>query len=115
MIILYNPRSTPSQKKPLPMSLPALIAALNRPARYVGAIGSRKTSEDRRERLRLRGLSDAQLARIHAPIGLSLGGKTPEEVALSIAAEIVAVRRGPRTQSPEAPRDPVTAAVTGST
>jgi xanthine dehydrogenase accessory factor len=75
---------------------PALIAALGRPARYVGAIGSRKTSADRVERLRRQGMSDEQLARVHAPIGLNIGGKTPEEVALSIAAEIVAVRRGPR-------------------
>ncbi len=78
---------------------PALIAALGRPARYVGAIGSRKTSQDRRERLREHGLSDEQLSRIHAPIGLNIGSKTPEEVALSIAAEIVSVRRGRRSPS----------------
>ncbi|HLZ07486.1 MAG TPA: XdhC family protein, partial [Chloroflexota bacterium] len=46
---------------------------------------------------RQQGISDEQLARIHAPIGLNIGGRTPEEVALSIAAEIVAVRRGPRS------------------
>jgi xanthine dehydrogenase accessory factor len=75
---------------------PALIAALSRPARYVGAIGSRKTSADRRQRLLERGLTVEQLDRIHAPIGLNIGGKTPEEVALSVAAEIVSVRRGRR-------------------
>jgi xanthine dehydrogenase accessory factor len=73
---------------------PALVAALARPARYVGAIGSRKTSQDRAERLRQAGLSAEQIARIHAPIGLGIGARTPEEIALSIAAEIVAVRRG---------------------
>jgi xanthine dehydrogenase accessory factor len=75
---------------------PALIAALSRPARYVGAIGSRKTTADRRGRLLERGLTEEQLDRIHAPIGLNIGGKTPEEVALSVAAEIVSVRRGRR-------------------
>jgi xanthine dehydrogenase accessory factor len=87
---------------------PALLAALGKPARYVGAIGSRKTSADRRERLRSQGVTDEQLARIHAPIGLNIGGKTPEEVALSIAAEIVSVRRGPRpalAASPSAPTE----------
>ncbi len=79
---------------------PALQVALRQPARYVGAIGSRKTSQDRAERLRRLGLTDEQLARIHAPIGLNLGGRTPEEIALSIAAEIVAVRRGPRRGLP---------------
>jgi xanthine dehydrogenase accessory factor len=75
---------------------PALLAALAQPARYIGAIGSRKTSLDRAERLHQKGITDEQLARIHAPIGLNIGGRTPEEVALSIAAEIIAVRRGPR-------------------
>lgn len=79
---------------------PALLTALARPARYIGAIGSRKTSRDRVERLRQQGLTDEQLARIHAPIGLGIGAKTPEEIALSIAAEIVAVRRGPRAPAP---------------
>lgn len=79
---------------------PALLSALARPARYIGAIGSRKTSKDRAERLRRQGITDEQLARIHAPIGLNIGGRTPEEVALSIAAEIVAERRGPRAGLP---------------
>jgi xanthine dehydrogenase accessory factor len=75
---------------------PALLTALARPARYVGAIGSRKTSRERAERLKAQGLTDEQLARVHAPIGLNLGARTPEEIALSIAAEIVLARRGPR-------------------
>jgi xanthine dehydrogenase accessory factor len=79
---------------------PALTAALKRPARYVGAIGSRKTSQDRVERLKRQGLTDEQLARVRAPIGLNLGARTPEEIALSIAAEIVAIRRGPRPGLP---------------
>lgn len=73
---------------------PALEAALRSPACYVGAIGSRKTQAHRRERLRAAGFSDAEVARLHGPIGLDLGGRTPEEIALSIMAEITAVRYG---------------------
>jgi len=73
---------------------PALSAALRSRAGYIGAIGSRKTSGERLERLRALGFGDAELARIHGPIGLDLGGRTPEEVALAIMAEIVAVRHG---------------------
>lgn len=91
---------------------PALLAALARPTRYVGAIGSRKTSRDRAERLKQAGLTDEQLARIHAPIGLNLGAKTPEEIALSIAGEIIAVRRGPRPAL-SAENAPDAAALTG--
>jgi xanthine dehydrogenase accessory factor len=91
---------------------PALIAALSRPARYVGAIGSRKTSADRRARLFERGLTAEQLDRVHAPIGLNIGGKTPEEVALSVAAEIISVRRGRRPDVASAP-GPKTAGITG--
>ena len=64
-----------------------------RPA-YVGAMGSRRTHDDREERLRERGVTDAQLARLHSPIGLDLGARTPEETAVSIAAEIIAGRWG---------------------
>jgi xanthine dehydrogenase accessory factor len=91
---------------------PALIAALAHPARYIGAIGSRKTSQDRAERLRQEGITDEQISRIHAPIGLNIGGRTPEEVALSIAAEIVAVRRGPRPTN-DAEAMPIAASVAG--
>lgn len=71
---------------------PALTAALGSPAGYIGAIGSRATSADRLVRLRALGYTSEQLERIHGPIGLDIGGATPAEIALSIMAEIVAVR-----------------------
>ncbi|MFH8882704.1 XdhC family protein [Streptomyces californicus] len=74
--------------------IPLLEAALRLPVAYVGAMGSRRTHLDREGRLREAGLTDRELARLHSPIGLDLGARTPEETALSIAAEIVAVRRG---------------------
>src|SRR5699024_7557080 len=61
---------------------------------YVGAMGSRRTHEDRLARLRESGLTDEQLARLRSPIGLDLGARTPEETAVSIAAEIIALRWG---------------------
>lgn len=73
---------------------PALKYALDYPLRYIGAIGSRRTHADRLATLRAEGVPDAQLARIHAPIGLDIGGRTPEETAVSICAEIIAVRTG---------------------
>ncbi|WP_449353114.1 XdhC family protein [Streptomyces shaanxiensis] len=74
--------------------VPLLEAALRLPAAYIGAMGSRRTHEDRDRRLREIGLTESELARLHSPIGLDLGARTPEETALSIAAEIVAVRHG---------------------
>ncbi|AXK34633.1 XdhC/CoxI family protein [Streptomyces armeniacus] len=74
--------------------VPLLERALRLPVAYVGAMGSRRTHEDRLERLREAGLTDRELARLRSPIGLDLGARTPEETALSIAAEIVADRRG---------------------
>ena len=71
---------------------PALIAALRSPAFYVGALGSRRTHEKRRARLLAAGMTEAELSRLHAPIGLSLGGRSPEEIALSAIAQIVGVR-----------------------
>lgn len=73
---------------------PALKIVLNAPVRYVGALGSRRTHAKRVEALTEMGVSAAQIERIHAPIGLDLGAKTPEEIALSIISEIVAVKRG---------------------
>ncbi|MBA2278348.1 MAG: XdhC family protein [Chloroflexia bacterium] len=73
---------------------PALSGALTTEARYIGAVGSRKTNEDRRERLRAAGVDEAHLERLHAPIGLNIGGETPEEMAISILAEMIAVRHG---------------------
>ncbi|MGW5664635.1 XdhC family protein [Streptomyces sp. NPDC003758] len=74
--------------------VPLLESALRMPVAFVGAMGSRRTHEDRTRRLREAGLSDHELARLRSPIGLDLGARTPEETALSIAAEIVATRRG---------------------
>lgn len=73
---------------------PAILGALKTDARYIGAVGSRKTNADRRERLRESGVSDADLTRLHGPIGLNIGGKTPEEMAISILAEMIAIRYG---------------------
>ncbi len=73
---------------------PALKAALPYPLRYIGAIGSRKTHADRLATLRAEGVSEDDLARIHAPIGLDIGAVSPEEIALSILAEMFAVRSG---------------------
>ncbi|MEU5144662.1 XdhC/CoxI family protein [Streptomyces sp. NPDC021139] len=74
--------------------VPLLRLALRLPVAYVGAMGSRRTHLDREARLREAGLSDPELARLRSPIGLDLGARTPEETALSIAAEIVATRHG---------------------
>ncbi|POG47683.1 XshC-Cox1-family protein [Streptomyces sp. ZL-24] len=74
--------------------VPLLTEALRRPVAFVGAMGSRRTHEDRLRRLREAGLAEHQLARLRSPIGLDLGARTPEETALSIAAEIVAIRQG---------------------
>ena len=73
---------------------PAIIEALRRGARYVGAIGSRKTQADRRRRLVAAGVSEEDLATVRGPIGLDLGGREPAETALAILAEVVQARRG---------------------
>ena len=74
--------------------VPLLTAALRLPVAYVGAMGSRRTHQERLARLRAAGLTDRELGRLHSPIGLDLGARTPQETALSIAAEIVAHRHG---------------------
>jgi xanthine dehydrogenase accessory factor len=74
--------------------VPLLEIALRLNVGYVGAMGSRRTNEDRAERLRDAGLTDDEIAKLASPIGLDLGARTPEETALSIAAEIVASRWG---------------------
>ena len=74
--------------------VPLLAVALRTPAGYIGAMGSRRTHADRMARLREAGLTDAELTRLASPIGLDIGARTPEETAVSIAAEIVANRWG---------------------
>ena len=84
--------------------VPILKVALESPAGYIGAMGSRRTTEKRAARLREEGIDDEQLARIHAPIGLKIGARTPEEVAVTIAAQIIEVFRADtqRTSVPSA-------------
>ena len=71
-----------------------LLEALKSPAFYIGALGSRHNTEKRKERLALFDLSRAEIDRLHGPIGLDLGGKTPTEIAVAITAEIIAVKNG---------------------
>lgn len=74
--------------------LPALELALASPARYIGALGSKKTHAKRVEKLKAKGFTDDDLARIRAPIGLDLGGRRPEEIAVAVLAEMVAASHG---------------------
>ena len=73
----------------LKFDVPALALALRSAAGFIGAIGSEKTRADRTVRLREEGLDDAELARLHAPVGIAIGARTPEEVAVSIAAQLI--------------------------
>jgi xanthine dehydrogenase accessory factor len=81
------------------IDIPALAIAARSPARYIGALGSQKTHARRLPALRELGLTDTQIARIHAPIGLAIGARRPEEIAVAIIAQIVAVVNG--TQNAE--------------
>jgi len=83
--------------------IPSLSTALRSGARYLGALGSRRTHAGRLEKLRELAFSEAELERIHGPIGLDLGGRAPEEIALAILAEMQAVRYGrdPRVSRPQ--------------
>ncbi|MGH8930736.1 MAG: XdhC family protein [Egibacteraceae bacterium] len=74
--------------------VPLLEVALRTDAGYIGAMGSRRTHEDRLARLRERGLTEGEISRLRSPIGLDIGGRTPEETAVSIAAEIIQLRWG---------------------
>jgi xanthine dehydrogenase accessory factor len=77
--------------------VPAIVAALDTEIGYLGAMGSRQTHHDRLARLRAAGVQSESLERLRSPIGLDLGASTPEETAVSICAEIIALRAG-RTQ-----------------
>ena len=74
---------------------PALEVAVRAPVFYIGALGSRRTHGKRLERLREKGFAEDELARIHAPIGLAIGARSPAEIAVSIMAEVTQVRRVP--------------------
>lgn len=82
--------------------VPALQAALDSPALYIGAMGSKVTTADRELRLRAEGVGDADLARIHAPIGLAIGARSPEEVAVAIGAQLVEAAAAVRRRLPVA-------------
>ncbi len=84
----------------------ALLEALKSPAFYVGAIGSRANNEKRRERLALFDISDAEIARLHGPVGMYIGARTPPEIALSVLAEMTALRNGVPVLQTQALRDP---------
>jgi xanthine dehydrogenase accessory factor len=74
--------------------IPAITSALLTDVGYIGVMGSRRTHDDRTKRLVDAGVTDDQLARLRSPIGIDLGGRTPEETAISIVAEIIALRTG---------------------
>jgi xanthine dehydrogenase accessory factor len=81
---------------------PALMVALRSDAFYIGALGSRKTHAKRIERLTAEGFGDAALARLHAPVGLPIGAISPGEIAVSIMADIIAIRHGRLLRAAEA-------------
>ncbi|RCW43573.1 xanthine dehydrogenase accessory factor [Halopolyspora algeriensis] len=86
MVLTHDPK----------FDVPVLEVALRQPLAYVGAMGSRRTHSERLRRLREKGLADSELATLSSPIGLDLGARTPEETAVSIAAELIALRWGGR-------------------
>ncbi|HWB23206.1 MAG TPA: XdhC family protein [Gaiellaceae bacterium] len=89
----------------LKFDVPALVRALGTSARYIGAIGSERTSAEREARLRAEGISDAELARIRAPIGLRIGARSPNEVAVAVGAQLIESNALARTGSQsEVPR-----------
>jgi xanthine dehydrogenase accessory factor len=84
----------------------ALLEALKSPSFYVGALGSRKNNDARRKRLAGFDLSAGEIAKLHGPVGLKIGAKTPPEIAVAILAEMTAVRRGVAVPALEQPADP---------
>ena len=84
---------------------PALLHAFAKDCFYIGALGSRKTHAKRNERLKAQGATDADIARIHAPIGLNIGAVSPSEIAVSILAEITAVLRMPKENFKESAKE----------
>ena len=87
--------------------VPAIVGAVQTRVGYLGAMGSRKTHDKRVERLREEGLGDDEIARVMAPIGLDLGARSPEETAVSICAEIIALRTGKAAPSLRDARGPI--------
>jgi len=79
--------------------VPAIAGAVRTSVGYLGAMGSRRTHEQRKVRLREAGLTDAEIERVMSPIGLDIGARTPEETAVAICAEIIGLRTGRRAQS----------------
>jgi xanthine dehydrogenase accessory factor len=92
--------------------VPAIQGALDTAVGYLGAMGSRRTHDERVVRLKEAGVTDEQLARVHSPIGLDLGARTPEETAISICAEIIAERTGRITRSLRDSEGPIHQALT---
>ena len=84
----------------LKLDIPALEVALTSPARYIGALGSKKTHGKRLAALAEKGLAGTAVERIHNPIGLDLGGRRAEEIAVAIIAEMIAVSHGRSAASP---------------
>jgi xanthine dehydrogenase accessory factor len=82
----------------LKFDVPALRLALASEAGFIGAVGSAKTRAERTARLREAGVGDAQLVRLHAPVGIDIGARTPQEVAVSIAAQLIEANAVSRSQ-----------------
>ncbi len=87
--------------------VPAVVSALRTDVGYIGVMGSRRTHEDRTRRLREAGVDEAGLGRLHSPIGLDIGARTPEETAISIVAEIIAVHTGRPARSLSSTTGPI--------
>ena len=87
--------------------VPAIVAALATDVGYIGVMGSRKTHEDRINRLHEVGVTEEEMSRLRSPIGLDIGARTPEETAISIVAEIIALRTGRSSTSLSKTKGPI--------